>query len=94
MKKTIRAEKKQVINTIYTQLKAGKIVAVEGNHMSGTIWAGESVRNNAPLLFWQHFGSSAEKMNKKNLLFIINTIFECKNKIPVYKIVSGIYEQI
>lgn len=76
--------KTQIINTIYDILQSGKIVEIDGKNMNGTICKQQQY------LYWEHFGSSAEKCNKKNLIWIINTIFECKNKKPTYKIVEHI----
>lgn len=72
--------KKETIRNIMALLDSGKTVCING----GELWLGRGRVNNKIYIFWQHFGSSANRRNLQELTWIINTIFRCKYKNIVY----------
>ena len=57
-------------------LKENKTVKID----SGSLWLGRCRSTGRQLIFWQHFGQSANRCNIKELTWIINTIFDKKRK--------------
>ena len=72
--------KKETIKNIMALLDNGKTIYVN----NGELWLGRGRLNNKKYIFWQHFGSSANRRNLQELTWIINTIFQCKYKNIVY----------
>ena len=72
--------KKETIKTIMALLDKGKTVYING----GSMWESFDIRANRKIIKWQNYGSSANRRNLKELTWIINTIFRCKNKNIVY----------
>ena len=72
--------KKETIKSIMALLDNGKTIYING----GSLWGSYDMRANRKIIKWQNYGSSANRRNLKELTWIINTIFECKNKNIVY----------
>lgn len=70
--------KKEAIKNIMALLDNGKIVYING----GCLW--ETIEYNRKIIKWQNYGQSANRRNLKELTWLVNTIFECKNKKVVY----------
>ena len=68
-------------------VNAGFIVRVFKQDKSNiTLWV-----NDKRYIMWQSYGQSAIKNNFKDLLWLINDLFEAKGKSILYKTVPSIY---
>ena len=78
--------KKETIKTIMSLLDSGKTVYIKDGdlNMRGELWETYAYNSNRKIIKWQHFGSSANRRTIKELTWVINTIFKCKNKDIVY----------
>lgn len=72
--------KKETIKNIMQLLDNGYTVYING----GSMWLSRCLKTNRKIIKWQNYGSSANRRNLKELTWIINTIFRCKNKDIVY----------
>jgi hypothetical protein len=69
-------DKAKKIRDIMKVLNDGKTVKID----NGTLWKGHCRVSGRQLIYWQHYGQSANRCNIKELTWIINTIFEKKRK--------------
>ena len=69
--------KNELLHKIMHELRNMKTVKVLGRNGYGTIKIGFG--NGGWFLFWNHFGSSAQRITLKNLKWILDVIFESKN---------------
>lgn len=69
-------DKQKKIREVMEALKENKTVKID----SGSLWLGRCHVTGRQLIFWQHFGQSANRCNIKELTWIINTIFDKKRK--------------
>jgi hypothetical protein len=72
--------KKQTVKEIMTLLDNGKTVYIE----DGCLWEGNCRLTGRRLIYWRHYGQSANRRNLRDLTWIINTIFERKGKVIEY----------
>ena len=72
--------KKEAIKNIMRLLDEGKTVYING----GSLWETIDYKANRKIIKWQNYGQSANKRNLKELTWLVNTIFECKNKKIVF----------
>lgn len=69
-------DKQKKIREVMEALKENKTVKIDG----GSLWLGRCHVTGHKLIYWQHFGQSANRCNIKELTWIINTIFDKKRK--------------
>lgn len=72
--------KKEAIKNIMALLDNGKTVYIN----CGCMWLSRCMKTNRKIIKWQHYGQSANRRNMKELTWLLNNIFECKNKKIVY----------
>ena len=70
--------KKETIKNIMKLLDSEKTVYING----GKLW--EIQERGKNYIKWCNFGSSANRRTLEELTWVINTIFECKNKTIIY----------
>lgn len=73
--------KKKTIKDIMRLLDDDKTVYIG----EGCLWEGNCRLTGRRLIFWQHYGQSANRRNLRDLTWIINTIFNCKGKAIEYR---------
>lgn len=69
-------DKQRKIREVMQALNDGKTVKID----NGALWKGRCHVSGEKLIYWRHYGQSANKCNLKELTWIINTIFEKKRK--------------
>jgi hypothetical protein len=69
-------DKQKKIREVMEALKENKTVKID----NGSLWSGRCPVSGHKLIYWQHFGQSANRCNIKELTWIINTIFDKKRK--------------
>ena len=72
--------KKETVKEIMALLDNGKTVYID----NGCLWEGNCRLTGRRLIYWQHYGQSANRRSLRDLNWIINTIFECKGKAVEY----------
>lgn len=72
--------KKEAIKNIMALLDSGKTVYING----GYLWIMYDTRAGHKIIKWRNFGESAIKRTVKDLIWLLNTIFDCKYKKLVY----------
>ena len=73
-------DKQKKIREVMEALKENKTVKID----NGSLWLGRCHVTGRQLIYWQHFGQSANRCNIKELTWIINTIFDKKRKDFTY----------
>ena len=69
-------EKHKKIKEVLEALEADKTVKID----NGKLWKGYCHKSGHKLIYWQHYGQSANRFNIKELTWIINNIFDKKRK--------------
>ncbi len=69
-------DKEKKIREVMKALNDGKTIRIDNE----ALWKGRCHVSGKKLIFWQHYGQSANRCNMKELTWIINTIFEKKRK--------------
>lgn len=69
-------DKEKKIREVMEALKENKTVKID----NGLLWLGRCRVSGRLLIFWEHFGQSANRCNIEELTWIINIIFEKKRK--------------
>ena len=74
-------DKAKKIREVMQFLDMGKTVKID----TGILWESRSIRG-YKIINWRHYGQSANRRNVKELTFIINHIFDKKNKDFTYSL--------
>ena len=61
-------------------LDEGKTIYING----GCLWETTDYKANRKIIKWQNYGQSANRRTIQELTWVLNTIFNCKNKEIVY----------
>jgi len=72
--------KKEAVKNIMALLDSGKTVYING----GYLWIMYDKRAGYNVIKWRNFGESAIKRTIKDLIWLLNVIFDCKYKKVVY----------
>lgn len=72
--------KKEAIKNIMRLLDEGKTVYING----GSMCLSRCIKTNRKIIKWQNYGQSANRRTIQELTWLVNTIFNCKNKKIVY----------
>ena len=79
--------KAQQLKEIKNLVNAGFIVRVfKQDNSNITLWV-----NDSKYIMWRHYGQSAIKNTCKDLMWLINDLFEAKGKSILYKTVPSVY---
>ena len=72
--------KKEAVKNIMALLDSGKTVYING----GYLWIMYDYRAGHKIIKWRNFGESAIRRTLKDLIWLLNTIFDCKYRKVVY----------